>query len=153
MVYFRINVMKDKGIQILGYPTNIYNLDGPPSVLHTGEMLWDPHKGCFIPDFYSWQEILKANNQSDDGIIKVWGSIGYATFDIDVVKKCRFKYPKSKAFVWGCDLWYLKEIEAQGYDYWCDTNHRAVNFTGEGRDVSPDSPRSGRPLPPAGDGG
>lgn len=121
---------ENKEINILGYPTNIFSLEGPPSVLHDRSLYWDEEKGKLVPSFYTWDEINEA-----EGIIPVHASIGFTLFDIDVVKECRFHHPEYKGWVHGCDLFYAQEIEDKGYTYWCDTDKRAINYTKKDDDV------------------
>ena len=116
-------------IDVIGYPTNIFSLDGPPSVLHDAELHWHEYDHIFKPSFYTWEEVEKATAESPDGLFKMWGSIGFTLFRRKVIEKCRFKHPEYKGWVLGCDLFYLQEIHKQGFDYWCDGNHRAINHT------------------------
>jgi len=121
-------IESQKNMHIVGYPTNIYTMDGPPSVLHSADMLYDDFKGMFVPDFYCWTEILKARNASPNGIVSLWGSIGFTTFDRDAFTHSRFLHPTNYQILSGCDLIYLQQIHKAGFEYWCDMNHRALNM-------------------------
>ena len=123
----------DDGVELLqshdkdyvGFPVNMYGDDGPPSVYKDTGMVWNYEKKKFIPNHYSWDELEMMPTR----LLNCNGCIGFSLIKVDVIKKCRFKFPDYKGWVWGEDLFYLQEIKKEGFELFCDLDHRAINHT------------------------
>lgn len=109
----------------VGYPVNMYAMNGPPSVYKDNWLPWDEHSGKFKLNYYSWDEI-------DDNpyLTKVYGCIGLSLISRKIMEKCRFEHPDPlKDIGFGEDLLLIDEINRNGFELYCDFGGRATNYT------------------------
>ena len=127
-----VSIMEEFDLDTLGYATNIYNLDGSPSVTKDGSLYWNPKRNRYSPSFYTWDELDEIHKRVR--FKQVWGTIGVMVCKRRVIEKCRFKHPSNKSWVWGSDLFFISEVNHQGFRNWIDLDHRAINYT----DIEPE---------------
>ena len=117
----------------LGYPTNMYSLDGPMSVYKSGDVIWDEKiKNCRLDiftneDFAEHKDIMK-DDDNPDIPFKVHGCVGFTILSHELCSKAKFRYPKGN-FKFGEDMFFLNDIERIGYECYCDISHEATNYT------------------------
>ena len=110
---------------VVGYPTNMYAEDGPPSVYIDNWTIYDEITGRFKLNHYSW-ETIKDNPQ----LTKVYGCIGGTLIKTHVLKhpKVKFQYPSNDSN-WGEDLIFIQLINDAGFEIYCDFSGRCFNDT------------------------
>ncbi len=106
---------------IVGYPTNTYDLNGPPCVLKSGFMKYA--NGGFRLQVYGWDELNAVNGNK---LLKVYALGGCTLYSKSVLEKCQFH--SSDNIIWGEDCWYWSICNDAGFEFWCDTSERAYNM-------------------------
>ena len=115
-------------LDFVSIPTNVYTVDGPPSVYKTPYWNWSEEKKRFEPDICSWEELQELGG---GGLIKVWGSIGCVLLKVDALEKkgLRFVHPPDKHIAMGEDFFFIQKCEQEHVNVIVDTSMRAFNNT------------------------
>ena len=110
---------------LVGYPTNMYNYAGPPSVYYDNWHIFDEETGRFKLNYYSWEEI-----EANPGLTPVYGCIGATLIKTEILKdkRVRFHHPTND-HTYGEDLLLLQYFNQAGYKFYCDFSGRCMNYT------------------------